>query len=323
MTSTEIILLAICIFLGFLVLSYLLMNFLIVPLIISKKIYRHWLVRETKEDWGHRCSDETNYEQRLMWDAGIAWAEKHKDVKKPVHIVSDGYNLYGEYFDFGYDKSVIIVPGRTETWTYSYFYAPSYERAGYNVLVIDKRAHGFSDGRYGDMGKFSSIDIINWAKMIHEQYGINNITLHGICIGCSICLYAYNRPECPDYVNRLVVEGMFTTFYDSFYRHMKEQKRPTHPYCWMIMKYAQHNTHENYIHEGPIFEVKNCKKPVLFLFTTQDHYTYPEEAKAFLEKCGSKQKKLVWFEKGLHSHIRINNEEAYDKAIADFTEETK
>ena len=32
----------------------------------------------------------------------------------------------------------------------------------------------------------------------------------------------------------------------------------------------------------------------------------------------AKDKKLVWFSRGGHSHLRINNTEAYDRAIVDF-----
>jgi hypothetical protein len=34
--------------------------------------------------------------------------------------------------------------------------------------------------------------------------------------------------------------------------------------------------------------------------------------------CGAADKKLVWFEKGGHSHLRINNTNEYDNAIIDF-----
>ena len=36
--------------------------------------------------------------------------------------------LIGEYFDFGKDRCVIILPGRCESLMYSYYFAPPYEK---------------------------------------------------------------------------------------------------------------------------------------------------------------------------------------------------
>ena len=318
----ETILLIICIVLAFLIFSYLLVNFLIVPIIISRKICLHYMTRKSTKEWGHRCSDETNYEQRIMWDEGLTWAKENEKYSEKLHIVSEGYNLYGEYFDFGKEKTVIIIPGRTESYSYSYFYAPAYQKAGYNVLVIDKRAHGYSDGLVGEIGKKSSKDIIAWAKTLHEKFHMNDISLHGICIGSSICLYTVIDPECPNYIKRLVSDGMFTTFYVSFYRHMQEQQRPLFPYCRFVMKWGKKYSGEEYIHDGPIYEIQKVKIPCLFLFTELDKYTLHKDALALYQKCGASKKKIVFFDKGLHSHVRINNPEKYDQAIEDFTKET-
>ena len=38
----------------------------------------------------------------------VAWAAENEAHKKDVHIVNNGLNLYGEYYDFGYDKCVFV-----------------------------------------------------------------------------------------------------------------------------------------------------------------------------------------------------------------------
>lgn len=314
----EVTLIIIVSILSFIILSYLLMNFLIVPIIISKKIATHYLTRKGKEDWGHRCSDETNYDQRIMWDEGLKWAEENKDKKVPLQIENEGYKLFGEYYDFGFDRAVLIIAGRTESYSYSYYYAPAYQKAGFNILVIDKRGHGFSDGDVAFLGKNSASDTIAWIKKIHDEFNLKSVVLHGICIGSSMCTYALIDKNCPEYVNGFVSDGMFTTFYESFYRHMQEQNRPLHPYCYFVMKWAQKWTKEDYIHDGPIHQIKNVKVPTLFIFTNLDRYTTHEEGNELYNLCGAKKKEIVFFDKGLHSHVRINNQEGYDKAIKDF-----
>ena len=62
-------------------------------------------------------------------------------MKKDVHIVNEGFNLYGEYFDLGFDRAVIIVPGRMESLLYSYYFARPYQEKGFNVFVFDQRVY--------------------------------------------------------------------------------------------------------------------------------------------------------------------------------------
>ena len=50
----------------------------------------------------------------------------------------------------------------------------------------------------------------------------------------------------------------------------------------------------------------------------KDIFSIPKKSQILFDSCAATDKKLVWFEKGGHSHLRINNREAYDNAIIDF-----
>ena len=47
------------------------------------------------------------------------------------------------------------------------------------------------------------------------------------------------------------------------------------------------------------------------------------KSKKLFAACTAGTKKLVWFDKGGHSHMRINNTQAYDDAIVAFLEENQ
>ena len=82
---------------------------------IAKKVYFSQLVRETPEKWGRVCSAPDNPEQLAMWNAGCAWAEENRTHMRPVHIQNGQLRLAGEYYDFGAERCVIILPGRCES----------------------------------------------------------------------------------------------------------------------------------------------------------------------------------------------------------------
>lgn len=287
---------------------------------ISKKVYFSQLVRTEPEKWGRSCSFPDNEEQVQMWDLGVAWAESHKDKMQEVHIQHDGLNLYGEYYDFGKDRCVIILPGRCESLIYSYFFAPPYEKAGFNVLVIDTRCHGKSDGKFNTIGLQESGDVIAWANYANETLSNKEVYCHGICVGTAAAIFALERKDCPQCLKGLVTEGCFVSFRETFKQHMIVDKRPLFPVLDLVMLHIWRHTKTNVYLKKPIRSVKHIKKDarVLFLFGKQDLFSLPPKSQKLFDACVAEDKKLTWFEKGPHSHLRINNFDQYDNAIIDF-----
>lgn len=287
---------------------------------LSKSIYTEQLVRTSPDKWGRACSAPDNEEQVAMWEAGLAWAEPHKDKCTPVQIENDGFQLFGEYYDFGKDRCIIILPGRCESLMYSYYFAPPYEKAGFNVLVIDTRCHGKSEGIYNTIGVKESRDVLAWAEFVCNTFGKQDIYMHGICIGTSAGLFALSAQNCPDYLKGLVTEGCFVSFRETFKRHMIAINRPRFPVLDLVMMQINRHTGTNVYRDKPIRAIKRLKKDhrVLFLYGTQDIFSIPEKTKELFAACSAEDKKLVWFHKGGHSHLRINNTQEYDDAIIQF-----
>lgn len=285
---------------------------------IASYIYKKHLVRTSKDKWARQCSDPTNYDQVIMFDEGLSWAKENKKFIKEIKINSEGFTLYGEYFDFGFKKAVIIVAGRTESLLYSYYYAKPYKESGYNVLVFDKRAHGLSDGKYEDCGHHSYIDVINYAKLLKDEFNVEEVILHGICIGASVCLFAITNKNCPSYITKLITDGMYSTFRTSFKRHMKVDKRQTLLILDEVMLLALIHSKSNFTFNGPKYKIKQMDKPILMIYTKKDLYSTVSDGKKMFNKCPSKNKKMVVYDSGLHSHVRSHNKTEYDNEIKKF-----
>lgn len=293
--------------------------FLILPLIlIAVVLYLMLFVRTSKKKWGRVCSFPEDEEYARMYDIGLEWGKKYEKHKTPVDIQSERYHLYGEYFDFGGKCSVIIIAGRTEACRYGYYFAEPYRQLGYNVLVIDNRAHGLSDGRVTSFGMREYKDILNWSRFLHDEKHNERVVLHGICIGAQAAIFAITDKTCPDYVSALTVDGMFVTFYESFINHMIEQKRkPIQPVAFEVGLLILIFSRANIMTNGPKNRVGRLKKPILFLHSKEDLFSLPEKAQKMYDECDCK-KQLVWFEHGEHSRLRITDEKKYDNAIVDF-----
>jgi len=287
---------------------------------IAKRVYREQLVRTEPDKWQRTCAFPDDEEQVQMWHEGIAWMEKNRDRITEVEIENDGLHLVGQYFDFGKDRCVIILPGRCESLVYSYYFAPPYEKAGFNVLVVDTRAHGLSEGKYNTIGVQESKDVLVWAQLAHDRLGNQQIYFHGICIGTSSGLFALSAKNCPEYLRGLVTEGCYVSFRETFKRHMIALNRPRFPVLQFVMWQIYRHTGTNVYKYKPIRAIRRIRPDcrILFLYGEKDIFSIPPKSRKLFAACASQDKKLVWFHKGGHSHLRINNTEKYDQAIIDF-----
>ena len=281
---------------------------------IAKWVYNDQLVKTDPEKWGRVCSCPENQEQLTMWNEGISWASQYQDKKTELHIIHDGLNLYGEFYRLNDSKKcVFIIPGRCESLLYSYYFAPPYDKAGYNVLVVDARAHVKSDGTRNTVGVKESGDILAWLKFATQELEMEEIVFHTICIGTASALLAMTSPDCPPQVNGLVTEGCFTSFAETFRQHMIQLRRPTFPVLQLAMHQIKKHTGTNVYKAAPIRIIREVKQRVLFLYGEKDVFSLPPKSRKLFAACGSNDKQLVWFEKGSHSHLRINNQDQYDQ----------
>lgn len=291
---------------------------LIYTLPIAKRVYRDTLVRTDETKWGHSCSAPWHPEQSAMWEQGLAWAETYKAHIREQWIENDGLKLYGQYFDFGGNRCAVILPGRCECLKYSYYFAEPYRKAGMNVLVIDSRCHGLSGGTHPTIGVKEAGDLRCWIRLLTDELYNREIWLHGICVGTATAMCLLEQSDCPKAVKGLVTEGCYVSFRETFKRHMIADKRPLFPVLDLIMLQIRKHTGSNVYRRKPIRAVKKMHQKALFLFGKEDVFSIPAKSQKLFDACASKEKKLVWFEHGSHSHLRLNNVESYDSAIVEF-----
>lgn len=284
----------------------------------SYQIYTATLKRHNKEQWGRQLSSEDPLTIQMDQE-GLAWQAKHNTFKQDVHIVNNGLNLYGEYYDMGYDKAVVILSGRTDSLRYGYYFAKPYSDHGFNVLVIDSRAHGLSDGQYITLGFEESKDAIAWVKFLSKNYGIETVVFHGICIGAAGGMFAITSPDCPSCVQGIVTEGMFANFRESMKNHLIERKKLLFPVLQCIDYWFKRYTGHS-MTRGPIDVISGMDKPILMLQSKMDPYSTPDNAQKMFDLCPSKEKKFVLYETGGHSKLRVTDTTKYDTEISMFLE---
>lgn len=289
---------------------------------ISAVIYTILLVRTSPKKWTRECSLKEDEEQLRIYEDAMSFREKYESRITKVSIENEGFKLFGEFVDFGSNRTVILIPGRMEGCVYPYHFAEPYRRAGYNILSIDSRCHGMSGGKYNSLGLKEYSDIIAWSRMLHDEKGIDEIVIHGICIGSATALYTLTSERCPDYIVGMVADGMYINFWESTKNHMLERNKKPFPYVNIMRWYFRLCTGTDSYKDSPINVIDKLNKPILFLYSRKDTYSMPDKSQLLYDKCKSEKKKIVWFDKGQHSRVRINNRQQYDDAIVEYLRDT-
>lgn len=185
-------------------------------LFICRKLFDIAFVRGRKMELGDGFQNQLA-KYKDVWEKG---AEFYKTLdKEDVWITSfDGHKLHGVLLRNGDSKKLLIEAhgfrsnGQHDfTASMPYFYGK-----GVNILLIDMRAHGESEGEYITFGVHERLDLRDWVYFAMEKLGTDiEIVLHGISMGASTVLMA-SALDLPDNVKGLIADSGFTSPYDIF-----------------------------------------------------------------------------------------------------------
>lgn len=149
---------------------------------------------------------------------------KYKDVFKEsfdfldslkserVYITSfDGLKLAGSYYKNDVsDTTILLFHGYRSDGRFDFACAVKYYiQMGLNVLVVDQRANGESEGKLITFGIKERRDVVSWSNFINEKYAPKNILLSGVSMGATTVMMASNL-DLPTNVKGIIADCGFT-----------------------------------------------------------------------------------------------------------------
>ena len=288
---------------------------------IAKKLYKKYFVRE--DNWTHDRMTPFYNEvfEHTFYDEGNAFIEKHKDIVKEVEITNDGLKLCGLYFDFGRKYTIIIVPGRKGTANFAMYQGQIYENSDFNILAIDPRSNGYSEGIYLTAGIRESDDLIKWSKMLHDEYNQEAIFFHGVCIGGATAMLALSKDEAFDYMIGAICEGPFYNFKKMFQNHVHDGHGPSFPVDIFMVKLFKKYTGVDIVKESPYNYAPKLNKPVLIIQCENDRFALYKQTKKLFNNIKCENKKMVTVPNSSHSHIMYDYRELYTEESLKFSKE--
>lgn len=223
------------------------------------------------------------------------WVENESKFEY-VHINSfDGCKLYAHQ---------ILANNKTHKWAItvhgymSSAYALStkalhYYNKGYNVLCLELRSHGNSEGDYIGMGYHDSKDVVKWIEYIISKDKDSEILLHGVSMGGATVMITSGY-DLAQNVKVIVEDCGYTSAFEQFkYQLKKLFKIPSFPLLNISDIIVKIRAGYSLKEASPIDSVAKSKTPIIFIHGDKDEFVPCYMLDKVFEKCKSPKKKVI------------------------------
>ncbi len=226
---------------------------------------------------------EPHHEQMIEW-IKRAHSLPHTEVSIRSH---DGLKLCGTYYEFEKGAPIDIL-------FHGYHGCAKQDLSGgvfrcralgHNVLIVDHRAAGKSEGHVITFGINESRDCVAWAHYVAREIDPNaKIFLGGISMGAATVLMA-SAMELPTNVVGTVADCGYTSARDIIKKVIRDMHLPAdllYPFVRIGARlFGRFDPDEN----SPIASMPNCRLPVIFFHGETDAFVPISMSRENYEAC--------------------------------------
>ena len=261
---------------------------------------------------------------RKYWDSHVDQKEwlSSRQMEDVSILSEDGLKLTGKLFSSENPKRIIVCAHGYRGNCIEDFAAIAgwLHENGCDLLLIDQRGTGNSEGKYITFGAKEKKDIVKWCEYLDQRnQKCLPVYLYGISMGCTSVLLASDQGLSSS-VKGIIADCGYSSIREIFEARTRESFHlPPYPMMYFMKLYC-------YLISGFRFEeadaVKAMEKntiPVLFLHGEEDHFVRPENTLRNFEACRA-EKKLVMIPGAAHAVSVNENPALYTETIRQFFE---
>ena len=203
--------------------------------------------------------------------AGVRLMQDAENIFLPSY---DGLRLHGRLLQQpGAKGTILLFHGYRSSWVIDFsIVLPYYFTLGYNLLAVDERAHGESEGTYITFGVRERHDVATWAAYAAMHFGPEHpLILDGLSMGAATVLMA-SALDLPENVRGIVADCPYTSAKDiicSFGRHINIPMKLVYPFAKMSAKLFGH---ADLAQADALAAVKDAKMPILLIHGEDDRF---------------------------------------------------
>lgn len=279
---------------------------------------------ETNPDIIDEFADREKMESYMVKMAPVGEWMEQQQLEDIFVTADDGIKLHALFLPAGENQSrtAIIHHGFTSKAEDGAFHMKAFHEMGYDVLALDLRAHGKSEGKFVGFGILDRYDTLVWIRYIRERFGEDQrIILHGTSMGATTSLMAVGLPEIREAVSAVISDCAFTSPGEIFSHVMKKDYHlPSFPimdvYNMISKAKAGYNVDEYSTLQAM---EENDSVPILFIHGSEDKFVPVWMTDKNYETCRTKKEKLI-VEGAGHGSSPFEDPELYIKTEREFLE---
>lgn len=187
--------------------------------------------------------------------------------------------------------------------------------AGYNVLLVDDRAHGESEGRVIGFGALDRRDIMLWLGELDRRLHPRAAYLMGVSMGASTVLMTADL-GLPPWVKGIVADCGYTSSYEEMKHLFRSKGAPAFLLAPLIRAFCK-----GYV--GYDIKTADCRKslasasvPVLFIHGKNDDFVPPRMSEE--NRAATKSETRIEFFDSRHASSHYSDPARYEAAVLGF-----
>lgn len=266
-------------------------------------------------------------EEKTGWDKakeiffGINAEKKKNDVTtdstfKTIYLkTKDSLKLEAWYIAGGSKGTVLLFHGHGSNKSGVIKEAESFNKMGYNTLLLDFRAHGNSEGNTCTIG-YNETEDVKLAYDYIKNKGEKNIVLWGISMGASTITKAVKDYQLEP--QKVILEMPFGTIKDAVHGRLKIMGLPAEPVGTLLTFWG--GTEHGFWAFGmkPQEFASSIKCPVLLQWGKNDPRVSQSEEEILFKNIPNTQKKFVIYETAGHESLCKKEPAKWQAEIAAF-----
>lgn len=283
----------------------------------ARYFFRFTILRKPTATLDNNINANTKWEQHLEFiRPRKAWLAEQPC--EDVYITSfDGLKLHGTVLKCGNNKNcVICFHGYTSRGLNDYgAMAKFYHEQNFNIIMIDARNHGESEGKYTGFGVLDRKDAQKWVDFAIELFGEDvNIFLHGDSMGGATVLMTSGL-DLPKNVKAIIADCAFTSAYDVFSHILKRDYHiPKFPIMNITERMTKKKAGYGYSDVSTLNEVAKTRIPILFIHGEADDFVPTWMSEKNYEACNS-EKELLIVKGADHAESYYTDTALYENAV--------
>ena len=298
------------------VISSILGGLLLLFLLFLYGIYRIFLCNPKKTRYDEYCI--AGIWKLFDKDEVYAAIDKLKSIPyEDLYITSyDGLKLHAYFYENkNSDQYILLFNSFRGSVRRDYcFRAMDLLEAGKNVILIEQRGHGLSEGHTISLGRKEQNDVVSWVKYIQERFGKNKrITVAGTSLGASTVLFASDK--LPPEVSIFADSGYSTQ--KGIVKNIVKRKKLNPSICWSLLYLSALIFGHFRLIDDAAKSVAKSKCRILMVHCTTDTIV-PLEMNKELFETNKEHAQVVFFENIQHALAYYKEKEKYKKMFFDF-----